>query len=30
MKAKELGLDVGMFDNEEEIRRKIKEAQGAA
>jgi len=29
-KAKELGLDVGMLDNEDEIRRKIKEAQGAA
>ena len=28
-KAKELGLDVGKTDNEEEIRRKIKEAQGA-
>lgn len=28
-KAKELGLDVGFTDNEDEIRRKIKEAQGA-
>jgi len=28
-KAKELGLDVGKTDNEDEIRKKIKEAQGS-
>lgn len=28
-KAKELNVDVGFTDNEDEIRKKIKEAQGA-
>jgi len=28
-KAKELGVDLGLIDSEDEIRRKIKEAQGS-